>query len=56
MTTTPVQERNAMPLTHEPVSSVDHNGRDYLTREEFMDELAKQLGEMYGLKDIREAV
>ena len=27
----------------------------YYTREEFMDELAKQLGQAYGLSDIREA-
>lgn len=27
----------------------------YCTREEFMDELAKQLGQAYGLNDIREA-
>lgn len=26
------------------------------SREEFMDELARQLGEVYGLKDIREAL
>ena len=27
----------------------------HYTREEFMDELAKQLGQAYGLNDIREA-
>ena len=37
---------------------IDPNWRNQpsYTREEFMDELAKMLGEHYGLKDIREAL
>ena len=41
-----------MPIT---TGHIDHNGKEYYTVEEFMDELARQLGEMYGLNDIREA-
>lgn len=30
--------------------------KQYYTRQEFMDELAKRLGQHYGLNDIREAL
>ena len=52
MTTTQVQEKGQMPIVGE---SLGLNGKDYYTREEFMDELARQLGSLYGLNDIREA-
>lgn len=35
--------------------SHNYEGEVYYTREEFMDELAKQLGHAYGMNDIREA-
>ncbi len=48
---TPVKERGA---SYEPIiGSYEHEV--YYTHEEFMDELAKQLGQAYGLNDIREA-
>ncbi len=49
MLATPVRERDSMPIMS------NYAGEVYYTRGEFMDELAKQLGEAYGLKDIREA-
>ena len=48
MLTTPVRESGSQPM-------ISGNGNEvYYTREEFMDELAKQLGQAYGLNDIRE--
>ena len=55
MTNAPVRERGTMPVIHKPIGHIDHNGEEYYTVEEFMDELAKQLGQAYGLNDIREA-
>lgn len=52
----PVIERESMPMTHEPFGKTDVKGKDYYTVEEFMDKLAKDLGQHYGLNDIREAV
>lgn len=52
MTTTQVQDKNGMPIIGE---SFGHDGKEFYTREEFMDELARQLGSLYGLNDIREA-
>ena len=43
-----------MPMTYVPTMG-DVESDVYYTREEFMDELAKQLGQEYGLNDIREA-
>ena len=39
---------------HEPMHG-NYGDEVYYTREEFMNELAKQLGQAYGLNDIREA-
>ena len=39
---------------HEPMLG-NYGDEVYYTREEFMNELAKQLGQAYGLNDIREA-
>ena len=49
MLVTPVRERGYVPVTG------NYEGEVYYTRHEFMDELAKQLGQAYGLNDIREA-
>ena len=49
MLATPTRERDFAPMSHNYESDV------YYTREEFMGELAKQLGQAYGLDDIREA-
>ena len=49
MLTAPTRERGYVPMSH------DYESEVYYTREEFMDELAKQLGQAYGLNDIREA-
>ena len=49
MLATPVRERGNMPIMGNYSEDV------YYTRGEFMDELAKQLGQAYGLNDIREA-
>ncbi len=50
MLTTPVRESGSQPM-------ISGNGNEvYYTREEFMDELAKQLGQAYGLNDIREDI
>ena len=51
---TPVRERNSMPISYEPMMG-NYEDEVYYTREEFMNELAKQLGQAYGLNDIREA-
>ena len=51
MEATPVKERGGL---HEPIIG-DYEHEVYYTHEEFMDELAKQLGQAYGLDDIREA-
>jgi methionine synthase II (cobalamin-independent) len=51
MIATPVRERGA---SYEPIIG-NHENEVYYTHEEFMNELAKQLGQAYGLKDIREA-
>ncbi len=51
MAATPVKERGA---SYEPIiGNCEHEV--YYTHKEFMDELAKQLGQAYGLNDIREA-
>ena len=49
MLATPVRERGYVPMTGNCGSEV------YYTRKEFMDELASQLGQAYGMNDIREA-
>ncbi len=49
MLATPTRENGYIPMSHNYESEV------YYTREEFMDELAKQLGQAYGMNDIREA-
>jgi len=49
MLSTPVRESGSHSVTNNCENEV------YYTREEFMDELAKQLGQVYGLNDIREA-
>lgn len=51
MEATPVKERGA---SYEPVIG-NYEHEVYYTHEEFMDELAKQLGQAYGLADIRDA-
>ncbi len=49
MLATPVRENGSQPILGNYENDV------YYTRGEFMDELAKQLGQAYGLNDIREA-
>ena len=49
MLATPVRERGYVPMMGNYESDM------YYTRKEFMDELASQLGQAYGLNDIREA-
>ena len=49
MTATPVRENNSW------ATMGNYENEVYYTRGEFMDELAKQLGQAYGLNDIREA-
>ena len=49
MLTTPVRESGSQSMMSSNENEV------YYTREEFMDELAEQLGQVYGLDDIREA-
>ena len=49
MLATPVRENNSWETMG------NYENEVYYTREEFMDELAKQLGQVYGLNDIREA-
>ena len=55
MTTTPVQETTTMPITSR-VTYIGPDEKKYYTVEEFMDKLAKRLGQHYGLNDIREAL
>ena len=50
---TQVRESGNMPMAYVPNQS-DYERDVYYTREEFIDELAKQLGQAYGLNDIRE--
>ena len=49
MLATPVRENSSW------ATMGNYENEVYYTREEFMDELAKQLGQAYGLNDIREA-
>ena len=49
MIATPARERGYVPMMGNYESEV------YYTRKEFMDELAKQVGQAYGLNDIRKA-
>ena len=49
MLATPVRENGSQPILG------NYENEVYYTRGEFMDELAKQLGQAYGLNDIREA-
>lgn len=49
-----VRERVGRPVSYEPILG-NYESEVYYTREEFMNELAKQLGQAYGLNDIREA-
>jgi len=51
MIATPIREKG---VSYEPINGNNEN-EVYYTHEEFMDELAKQLGHAYGLNDIREA-
>jgi len=47
---TPTRERKSI------LFSCSTSNKQYYTREEFMNELAKRLGRHYGLNDIREAL
>lgn len=49
-----VRERVGRPVSYEPILG-NYESEVYYTREEYMNELAKQLGQAYGLNDIREA-
>ena len=49
MLATPIREKASLPMMG------NYENEVYYTRGEFMDELAKQLGQAYGLNDIREA-
>ena len=49
-----VRERGGMPILYNPMTG-NHESEVYYTREEFVNELANQLGQTYGLYDIREA-
>lgn len=49
MLATPVRENGSQPMVG------NYENEVYYTREEFMDELAQQIGQAYGLNDIREA-
>ena len=49
MLATPVRESGSQPIMG------NYENEVYYTRGEFMDELAKQLGQAYGLNDIQEA-
>lgn len=49
MLATPVRENGSQPMVG------NYENEVHYTREEFMDELAKQLGQAYGLNDIRDA-
>ena len=49
-----VRERGNMPKTYDPIID-NYEKEKFYTHEEFMNELAKQLGQAYGLNDIREA-
>lgn len=51
MIATPIREKG---VSYEPIIG-NYENEVYYTHEEFMDELAKQLGQAYGLNDIREA-
>ena len=54
VTTQPTSERSFDNRMHEPLLG-NYSDEIYYTRDEFMSELAKQLGQAYGLNDIREA-
>ncbi len=49
-----VKDRNRSSISYEPMLG-KYEDEVYYTREEFVNELAKQLGQAYGLNDIREA-
>ena len=49
MLATPVRENGSQPMVG------NYENEVHYTREEFMDELAKQLGQAYGLNEIRDA-
>ena len=49
-----LRERAGRSISYEPILG-DYESEVYYTREEFMNEFAKQLGQAYGLNDIREA-
>lgn len=49
MLATPIREEGTRTMVG------NYENEVYYTRGEFMDELAKQLGQTYGLNDIREA-
>lgn len=51
MIATPIREKG---VSYEPIIG-NYEHEVYYTHEEFMNELAKQLGQAYGLNDIREA-
>ena len=51
---TQVRDNGTMPTPQVPMQG-NYESEVYYTREEFIDELAKQLGQAYGLNDIREA-
>ena len=54
VTTQPTSERSFGNRMQEPMLG-NYSDEIYYTRDEFMNELAKQLGQAYGLNDIREA-
>jgi hypothetical protein len=51
---TSVREKEFKPLSQE--TFLGTGNKQYYTRDEFMNELAKRLGRHYGLNDIREAL
>ena len=54
VTTQPTLERSFGNRVQESLLG-NYSDEIYYTRDEFMNELAKQLGQAYGLNDIREA-
>ena len=49
-------KRTSSTATKSSMQNPNWGGQSSYSRDEFMDELARQLGEVYGLKDIREAL
>ena len=49
-------KRTSSTATKSSMPNPNWGGQSSYSRDEFMSELARQLGEVYGLKDIREAL